>query len=315
MSRHAFSEAVVATDLALPNKRSGKVRDLYDIELPDGQPGLLIVATDRISAFDVVLGGGLPGKGIVLTQLSRFWFERFAGRVPHHLVSTNVADVPSLSDAERERLRGRVMLCRAAAPLPLECIARGYLAGSGWRDYTRTGAVCGIPLPGGLVNGDRLPTPLFTPSTKAGAGEHDENISFDAGAALVGAATMRTLRDTTLELYQAASAHAFERGIVLADTKFEFGMGADGPILIDELLTPDSSRFWPADAWRPGGDQPSFDKQYVRDHLAALRDAGGWDGEPPAPPLPDEVARNTMLRYLEAFERLTGAALDFDALA
>lgn len=315
MSRPTPSAALLATDLALPNKRSGKVRDLYDIELPDGQPGLLVVATDRISAFDVVLPGGLPGKGIVLTQISRFWFERFAGRFPHHLVSTDVADVPTLSNAERKLLRGRVMLCRAAPPLPIECIARGYLAGSGWRDYQRTGAVCGIPLPSGLVNGDRLPTALFTPSTKAGAGAHDENISFNAGAALVGAATMRRLRDTTLELYHAASAHAFERGIVLADTKFEFGMAADGPILIDELLTPDSSRFWPADAWRPGGDQPSFDKQYVRDHLAALGDAGGWNGKPPAPPLPDDVAWHTMTRYLEAFERLTGAPLDFNALA
>ncbi len=308
-------EPVLTTDLALPNKRSGKVRDLYDVELPGGEPGLLIVATDRISAFDVVLANGLAGKGIVLTQLSRFWFERFAGSVPHHLVSTRAADVPGVTDAQRATLRGRVMLCRAAPALPLECIARGYLAGSGWQDYRRAGAVCGIPLPSGLANGDRLPEPLFTPSTKATAGEHDENISFDAGAALVGEATMRWLRDTTLTLYREASAYALERGIMLADSKFEFGMGRDGPLLIDELLTPDSSRFWPADAWHPGRDQPSFDKQYVRDYLQRLRDAGAWDGAPPGPPLPEDIAAQTMQRYLEAFERLTGASLDFDALA
>ncbi len=308
-------ESVLTTDLALPNKRSGKVRDLYDIALPSGEPGLLIVATDRISAFDVVLANGLAGKGIVLTQLSRFWFERFAGSVPHHLVSTRAADVPGLTDAQRAALHGRVMLCRAAPPLPLECIARGYLAGSGWQDYRRAGAVCGIPLPSGLVNGDRLPETLFTPSTKAAAGEHDENISFDAGAALVGDATMRWLRDTTLSLYREASAYALERGIVLADSKFEFGMGRNGPMLIDELLTPDSSRFWPADAWRPGRDQPSFDKQYVRDYLKRLRDAAAWDGAPPGPRLPEDIAEQTMQRYLEAFERLTGTPLDFDALA
>ena len=306
---------LASTDLALPNPRRGKVRDLYDITLADGGPGLLIVATDRLSAFDVVLDTALPGKGIVLTQLSRFWFERFSGAVAHHLVSTDAADVPGVTAAERALLRGRVMICRAATPLPIECIVRGHLAGSGWRDYRRGGAVCGIPLPPGLVNGDRLPTPLFTPSTKAAAGGHDENISFDQGAALVGADTMAWLADTSLKLYREASAHALARGIVLADTKFEFGVGASGPMLIDELLTPDSSRFWPADAWHPGHDQPSFDKQFVRDHLERQREAGAWNGAAPAPPLPDAVAAQTMARYLEAFERLTGAPLDIHSPA
>ena len=309
-------EAVVSTDLGLPNKRSGKVRDLYDVTLPGGDPGLLIVATDRISAFDVVMANGLPGKGVVLTQISRFWFDRVRDRVDHHLVSTDAADVPGLTDAESHALRGRIMLCRVTEVLPVECIARGYITGSGWKDYQRSGKVCGIPLPAGLVNSDRLERTLFTPSTKAEIGLHDENISFEEGAAIVGEETMRWLRDTTLELYEDARAYALERGIILADTKFEFGRvdGAGTPLLIDEIFTPDSSRFWPADVWEPGREQPSFDKQYVRNYLETVVAGGAWDKTPPGPRLPDEVLENTMARYLEAYERLTGAPLDLEAV-
>ena len=301
---------VMETNLRLPNKRSGKVRDIYDAPLPDGAPGLLIVATDRVSAFDVVLGNGPAGKGVVLTQISKFWFDHFAGVMDHHLVSTDVADLPDLSDEERAQLEGRMMLCRAAKVVPIECIARGYLAGSGWKDYQRSGEVCGIPLPPGLANGDRLPEPLFTPSTKAETG-HDENISFEQGAAVVGEETMAWLRDKTLELYGLARDYAAERGILLADTKFEFGTveGAVTPILIDEMFTPDSSRFWPADEWQPGGEQPSFDKQYVRNYLETLVADGEWDKTPPGPALPSDVIDNTLARYLEAYRRLTGSEL------
>ena len=300
---------VMETNLRLPNKRSGKVRDIYDAELPDGA-GLLIVATDRVSAFDVVLGNGPAGKGVVLTQISKFWFDHFADVAAHHLVSTDVADLSGLRDDERGQLEGRMMLCRAAKVVPIECIARGYLAGSGWKDYQRSGEVCGIPLPAGLANGDRLPEPLFTPSTKAETG-HDENISFEQGAAIVGEETMAWLRDTTLRLYGRARDYAAERGILLADTKFEFGIveGSAEPILIDELFTPDSSRFWPADEWQPGGEQPSFDKQYVRNYLETLVASGEWDKTPPGPALPNDVLDSTLERYLEAYRRLTGSAL------
>ena len=305
-------QLVLETDLGLPNRRSGKVRDLYDVTLAGGEPGLLIIATDRISAFDVVMANGLPGKGVVLTQISRFWFELFGGSIGHHLISTDPADVPGLTAAERETLRGRIMLCRAAEVIPVECIARGYITGSGWRDYQRTGTVCGISLPDGLQNSSRLDAPLFTPSTKAEVGLHDENITFEQGAALVGEETMHWLSDATLRLYREASAYARERGIILADTKFEFGRldGRAEPILIDEIFTPDSSRFWPADQWHPGREQPSFDKQYVRNYLETVVDAGEWDKTPPGPKLPDDVVANSMARYLEAYERLTGAPLD-----
>ena len=305
--RHALLE----TQLALPNRRSGKVRDLYDIELPDGEPGLLIVATDRASAFDVVMANGLPGKGIVLTQISAFWFEHFSATIPNHLVSTEATDIAGLSQAEQRDLQGRVMLCRRADVLPIECIARGYLAGSGWKDYRTTGEVCGLALPPGLQNGDRLEEPLFTPSTKAETG-HDENISFAEGAALVGAQIMQWLQQKTLLLYSQAREYAQERGIILADTKFEFGIpvGSDTPILIDEILTPDSSRFWPVDQWRPGGDQPSFDKQYIRDYLQTLVEAGVWDKAPPGPVLPEEIVASTMNRYCEAFRLLTGKSIN-----
>ena len=301
---------ILETNLPLPNRRQGKVRDLYDVRLPDGGEALLIVATDRVSAFDVVLANGPAGKGVVLTQISKFWFDRFAGEFDHHLISTDAADVPGLDAAEREQIAGRAMLCRKARVLPVECIARGHLAGSGWKDYQRRGQVCGIDLPAGLRNGDRLPQPLFTPSTKADTG-HDENISFDEGAAIVGKDTMQWLQDATLRLYGLAREHAFEHGIVLADTKFEFGVLEEGatPILVDEIFTPDSSRFWPADEWRPGEEQPSFDKQYVREHLETLVAAGQWDKTPPGPALPDEVLANTMSRYLEAYRRLTGTEL------
>ena len=300
---------VMETNLGLPNKRSGKVRDIYDATLPDGAEGLLIVATDRVSAFDVVLANGPAGKGVVLTQISKFWFDHFAGVLDHHLVSTDVADVPGLNDDERAQLAGRVMLCRAAKVLPVECIARGYLAGSGWKDYQRSGQVCGIDLPPGLANSDRLPEPLFTPSTKAETG-HDENISFEEGAAIVGEEAMAWLREKTLRLYGLARDYAAERGILLADTKFEFGtVGGGDPILIDEIFTPDSSRFWPADQWQPGGEQPSFDKQYVRNYLETLVAKGEWDKTPPGPALPNDVLENTLARYLEAYRRLTGSEL------
>ena len=300
---------VMETNLRLPNKRSGKVRDIYDATLPDGAEGLLIVATDRVSAFDVVLANGPAGKGVVLTQISKFWFDHFAGVLDHHLVSTDVADVPGLNDDERAQLAGRVMLCRAAKVLPVECIARGYLAGSGWKDYQRSGQVCGIDLPAGLANSDRLPEPLFTPSTKAETG-HDENISFEEGAAIVGEEAMAWLRDKTLRLYGLARDYAAERGILLADTKFEFGtVGGGDPILIDEIFTPDSSRFWPADQWQPGGEQPSFDKQYVRNYLETLVAKGEWDKTPLGPALPNDVLENTLARYLEAYRRLTGSEL------
>jgi phosphoribosylaminoimidazole-succinocarboxamide synthase len=234
-------EALLTTDLDLPNRRSGKVRDLYDVALPNGDDALLIVATDRVSAFDVVLGNGLPGKGIVLTQISKFWFDFFAGEVEHHLLSTDVADVPGLTDEQSKALAGRIMLCRRTQVVPIECIARGYITGSGWKDYQRTGAVCGIELAAGLRNSDRLPEPLFTPSTKAETG-HDENISFAQGVDVVGRDLMQWLSETTLSLYCWARDYALERGIILADTKFEFGQipGRDTPILIDEIFTPDS---------------------------------------------------------------------------
>jgi phosphoribosylaminoimidazole-succinocarboxamide synthase len=305
-----MAEALLETRLNLPNRRSGKVRDLYDVTLDSGEQALLIVATDRVSAFDVVMANGLPGKGVVLTQISRFWFEHFSGEVDHHLISTDPDDVPGLSAAERAQLAGRIMLCRKTTVVPIECIARGYITGSGWKDYQRSGAVCGIPLPAGLRNSDRLEEPLFTPSTKAESG-HDENISFDEGARVVGAELMAWLRDTTLGLYVKARDYALQRGIILADTKFEFGQlpGQAQPLLIDEIFTPDSSRFWPADQWQPGGEQPSFDKQIVRNYLETLVSAGTWNKTPPGPVLPNEVVDRTMARYLEAYERLTGASL------
>ncbi len=257
------------------------------------------------------MANGLPGKGVVLTQISRFWFDHFAGEVDHHLISTDVGDVPGLSYDQREALAGRIMLCRKTRVVPIECIARGYITGSGWKDYQRTGAVCGIELPEGLRNSDRLEEPLFTPSTKADTG-HDENISFEEGVGIVGRELMDWLGATTLRLYGKARDYALERGIILADTKFEFGQlpGREEPILIDEIFTPDSSRFWPADEWEPGREQPSFDKQIVRNYLETVVAAGEWDKTPPGPALPDEVVERSIGRYLEAYERLTGSTLD-----
>jgi len=305
-----MADAVLSTDLALPNKRSGKVRDLYDVTLEGGEEALLIIATDRISAFDVVMANGLPGKGVVLTQISKFWFDHFADSVPHHLLSVDVLDVPGLSAVEQQALKGRIMLCKKTEVVPIECIARGYITGSGWKDYQASGSVCGIELPQGLVNSDRLAEPLFTPSTKAENG-HDENISFAEGAAVVGEELMQWLGQTTLSLYTQARDYAAARGIILADTKFEFGMlpGVEQPLLIDEIFTPDSSRFWPADDWQPGREQQSFDKQIVRNYLETVVSAGEWDKTPPGPSLPDEVIEKGIARYLEAYQLLTGDTL------
>ena len=310
-----MSTALLSTSLPLPNKRTGKVRDLYDLVLPDGEAGILIVATDRVSAFDVVMQNGLPGKGIVLTQLSRFWFKHFSAVIENHLVSTDVADIQGLTDAQRESLRGRVMLCRVAQVIPIECIARGYLTGSGWKDYQAEGMVCGIKLPKNLLDASRLPSVLFTPSTKAESG-HDENISFEQGAELVGRERMLWLEDKTVSLYSQAREYAASRGIILADTKLEFGLvpNVENPILIDEIFTPDSSRFWPAELWSPGREQESYDKQYVRDYLETVVAKGEWDKNPPGPSLPDSVVEATIARYLEAYKGLTGKEINLDLL-
>ena len=272
---------------------SGKVRDLY--EAPDGL--LLMVASDRISAYDFVLSTPIPDKGRILTQLSLWWFERLADIVPNHVVST---DVPA-------EYAGRALLCRRLAMYPVECVARGYLAGSGLAEYLAAGTVCGLPLPAGLVDGSALPDPVFTPATKAAMGEHDENVTFEQVASTVGADAAAELRDTTLAVYRRARDIAAERGIVVADTKLELGRDAEGRLVLgDEVLTPDSSRFWPAEQWQPGRPQPSYDKQFVRDWLTSP--ASGWDrasGEQP-PPLPDDVVERTRAKYVEAYQRLTG---------
>jgi phosphoribosylaminoimidazole-succinocarboxamide synthase len=281
--------------------RRGKVRDVYA-----AGEALILVATDRISAFDYVLGSGIPDKGRVLTQLSAFWFDRTRGIVPNHLISTGVDEYPPALRAFRRQLEGRSMLCRRTTPLPVECVARGYLSGSGWKDYRATGEVCGIALPKGLRESDRLPEPLFTPATKAESG-HDENISEAAAAQAVGAELLSRLKTLTLELYAHGVAHAESKGIILADTKFEFGLTDAGELLlIDEVMTPDSSRYWPKDTYHPGGPQPSFDKQYVRDWLESIK----WNKQPPVPSLPDDVIRNTRAKYLDAYRRLTGTELE-----
>jgi phosphoribosylaminoimidazole-succinocarboxamide synthase len=299
-----MSEAVMSTNLPLANKRTGKVRDLYDLPLADGSPGILIVATDRVSVFDVVLENGIPGKGVLLTKVSTFWFDFFAEDYTHHLVSTDPADVPGLSAQERDMLDGRIMICRKSKVVPIECIVRGYLTGSGFKDYQKTGALCGISLPAGMVNSDRFAEPIFTPSTKAEQG-HDENISFDEACRVVTEPVMEEIREISMGIYAKGRAFALERGIIIADTKFEFGWGTQGEIvLIDEVLTPDSSRFWPADDWLPGREQNSFDKQYVRNYTETLVANGEWDKEYPGPSLPDEVIDNTLSRYKEVIDRL-----------
>jgi phosphoribosylaminoimidazole-succinocarboxamide synthase len=279
--------------------RRGKVRDVYDLG-----DRLLIVATDRISAFDVVLPSGIPAKGVVLTQLSLFWFRLLADVLPHHVVTADVAEYGPELRRYRDQLEGRSMIVLKTEPLPVECVVRGYITGSGWKDYRATGAVCGIPLPAGLQESQRLDPPLFTPSTKAETG-HDENISFAQVERSLGAERAAEVRDVSLEIYHRAGAHAEERGIILADTKFEFGVREGRLIWIDEALTPDSSRFWPRDGYAPGRGQPSFDKQYVRDYLETL----AWDKRPPGPALPAEVAQRTRDKYLDAYARLTGAEL------
>jgi phosphoribosylaminoimidazole-succinocarboxamide synthase len=281
--------------------RRGKVRDVYEVD----EGHLLVVATDRISAFDCILPTQVERKGEVLTALSRFWFGRIAHVTPNHLVTTDVDQMPEAVRAHAELLRGRSMLVRRTEVFPVECVVRGYLAGSGWKDYQATGEVCGHRLPEGLPESAKLPEPIFTPATKAESG-HDENISEARMRDIVGAEVTEQLRDTTLALYREAEAHARERGIIIADTKFEFGLDAAGSIiLIDEALTPDSSRFWPAERYEPGRPQPSFDKQFVRDYLETL----DWDKRPPAPPLPEDVAAATTARYLEAYRLLTGQEL------
>jgi phosphoribosylaminoimidazole-succinocarboxamide synthase len=287
------------TDFAgLKLRARGKVRDIY--ELGDQ---LLIVATDRLSAFDVVLPTPIPDKGRVLTELSLFWFEKLASLVPNHVISADNFDGALAPYADA--LQGRAMLVRRTEPVPIECVVRGYLSGSGWKDYQKTGSVCGIALPAGLRESDRLPEPIFTPSTKATSG-HDENISFDEAAARIGCPLAERLRDTSLAIYKSAAEFASARGIIIADTKFEFGLIGGELIWIDEALTPDSSRFWPGNQYMPGTTQPSFDKQYVRDYLERI----GWNKQPPAPPLPADVVAATRDKYREAYQRVTGHELD-----
>lgn len=276
----------------------GKVRDIYDLG-----DRLLIVATDRLSAFDVILPTPIPDKGRVLTQLSLFWFEKLKGIVPHHVISAT--DFSGELAPHAETLRGRSMIVRRTQPVPIECVARGYISGSGWKDYRATGRICGIPLPAGLKESDRLPEPIFTPATKATTG-HDENISFEETASQIGESLASRLRDITLEVYRRASEFAAERGIIIADTKLEFGIDRGELVWIDEALTPDSSRFWPADSYEPGKAQPSFDKQYVRDYLERI----GWSKQPPAPALPSDVVSATRAKYREAYKRLTGRELE-----
>ena len=284
----------------LAPQRRGKVRDIYEVG-----SDLLMIATDRISAFDYVLGSGIPDKGKVLTQLSAFWFDRTRGIVDNHVITTDVGRYPAPLQVQGDTLRGRSMLVRRTEPVPVECVARGYLSGSGWKEYVATGAVCGIALPRGLRESDRLPEPIFTPATKAQSG-HDINISEAEAARHVGAELVARLKAITLQLYAYGVSHAESRGIILADTKFEFGLLPDGTVLlIDEVMTPDSSRYWPRDTYQPGGPQPSFDKQFVRDYLEEIR----WNKQPPVPSLPDEVVWRTRDKYVEAFRRLTGGEL------
>jgi phosphoribosylaminoimidazole-succinocarboxamide synthase len=281
--------------------RRGKVRDIYDLG-----DTLLLVATDRISAFDYVLGSGIPDKGKVLSQLSAFWFEATRHIVPNHLLETDVHRYPPELRRHADLLAGRSMIVRKTNPVPIECVARGYLAGSGWKDYLATGAVCGVPLPSGLRESDPLPEPIFTPATKATSG-HDVNISEAEAAPLVGASLLAELKVLTMQLYAVGAAHAERCGILLADTKFEFGLTPEGRVLlIDEVMTPDSSRYWPKDLYNPGRPQVSFDKQYVRDYLEHIR----WNKQPPVPSLPDDVVTRTREKYLEAFRRLTGRELE-----
>jgi phosphoribosylaminoimidazole-succinocarboxamide synthase len=294
--------ALLQTDLqnVVPLLGRGKVRDLYAVG-----NDLLMVATDRLSAFDHVLATGIPGKGKILTQISLFWFDLLRDVVPNHILSAEVDEYPSELHPFRDQLEGRSMLVKRAAMFPIECVARGYLAGSGWKEYQAQQTVCGMALPAGLKDGSRLPEPIFTPATKSQDGEHDENIPFEKAVEVLGEADATELRRLTLTIYQKATEHAAGCGLLLADTKFEFGRIGGQIVLADEVLTPDSSRFWEAAEWKPGGAQPSFDKQFVRDYLEEIR----WNKQAPAPALPAAVAERTLAKYLEAFRRLTGREL------
>ncbi len=292
--------AIMKTDLpGVKLHGRGKVRDIYDL----GEH-FLIVATDRLSAFDVVLPTPIPSKGKVLTQMSAFWFDFFKGFVPNHVVSTKVDEYPKHLQAFRDQIEGRSMLVKKAKVFPIECVARGFLAGSGLKDYHKTGQVCGIPLPAGLRDSDRLPQPIFTPATKAETG-HDENISEQQAAKLIGEENIRRLRELTLSIYSQAVDYASKHGIIICDTKFEFGVINGQITIVDEMLTPDSSRFWPADQYSPGKPQPSFDKQFVRDYLEKI----GWNKQPPAPELPEDIVKATSAKYVEALRVLTGREL------
>lgn len=312
-------ETLSTTHLPLAGRRSGKVRDLYDLPPKDGIERLLIVATDRLSAFDVVLPTPIPGKGAMLTALSTRWFgfieER--GLAKTHLLTTDPGELVRegvLSEEDGDLLAGRATIARRCRVVPVECVARGYLDGSGWKEYLDTGEVCGVRLPGGLKRGDRLPEPIFTPATKAEEGAHDENISFDRACAIAGVEVMERLRSMTLSIYKTAHDYALERGVILADTKFEFGVPVDAEgepvddelLLCDEALTPDSSRYWAKERWSPGGAQESFDKQFVREYLEELTRGGKWDKRAPGPELPEEVVGGTVARYAEAGKRLFG---------
>ncbi len=298
MEKIMESKVVIRTDFeGLPLKGRGKVRDIYDL----GET-LLIVATDRISAFDVVMLNPIPDKGMVLTRISRFWFEATRDIVSNHLISTEVEDFPEACRPYREILAGRTMWVRKTEPLPIECVVRGYLSGSGWKEYQTSGKVCGVRLSEGLVESSKLEEPIFTPATKAEVGAHDENISFGQVSELVGKERAEQVREISISIYQRARETAEKRGIIIADTKFEFGISGGKLLFIDEALTPDSSRFWPKDEYRPGGPQKSFDKQFLRDYLLTL----DWDKAPPAPELPREIIEKTREKYLEALKRLTG---------
>jgi phosphoribosylaminoimidazole-succinocarboxamide synthase len=295
-------QTLTQTDLpGLPLLARGKVRDLYSV----GEH-LLLIATDRISAFDHVLATGIPGKGKILTQLSLFWFQLLHDVVPNHLITADISQYPEALRSYSSQLEGRSMLVKHAQMIPVECVVRGYLSGSGWKDYKATGAVCGIPLPAGMQESARLPQPLFTPASKSLGGEHDENISFHEMVARIGEPAATKLQGLSRDIYNRAAAYAAERGVILADTKFEFGVTPGGIVLADEVLTPDSSRYWPADQYKPGGPQPSFDKQFVRDYLEQIQ----WNKQAPAPALPDDIVAKTQRKYLDAYRLLTGRELD-----
>jgi phosphoribosylaminoimidazole-succinocarboxamide synthase len=287
---------------SLPLLGRGKVRENYAV----GEDRILMIASDRLSAFDVIMGEPIPGKGALLTKMALFWFDKLQGIVPNHLTGEDPLSAVS-TDAERAQIRDRAMLVKRLKPLPIEAVVRGYLAGSGWAEYQKSSSVCGVPLPAGLRNADKLPAPIFTPATKAEMGDHDENISFEQAAGIIGADLAARVRDISIQLYQRAADFALTKGIIIADTKFEFGLDADGTLtLMDEVLTPDSSRYWPVESYAPGSNPPSYDKQFVRDWLEAVRiDGQPWGKKAPAPALPSEVVLKTVQKYEEALQRLT----------